>query len=256
MSEQVEDTGDAGAAPQVNEAETRARAQGWVPKDEWQGDGKWRDAEAFLDRGELFQKIDAQRREVRELRKTQEAFNAHIETVRKAEYNRALATVRAEKKAALESGDPDALISADDKLVALQIETAKIAQADARARQTGNPPVEFDQWKSRNSWYEADDVMKTYADTKGLEMAHQGMDPEEVLTAVEKLVRSKFPEKFTNPNRNKPGAVEPGAGKGTSAKGESYSLSDEERGVMNRLVKSGIMTKEQYIADLKTAKER
>lgn len=245
-----------GGAPEVNEAEVRAREQGWVPKDEWQGDGKWRDAEAFLDRGELFQKIDAQRREVRELRKTQEAFNTHIETVRKAEYNRALATVRAEKKAALESGDSEALIQADDKLVALQIETAKQAQADARAAATGQPPVEFDQWRSRNAWYNTDDIMKTYADTKGLEMAHQGMEPHEVLKEVELLVRRKFPEKFSNPNRAKPSAVEAASGKGTTAKAEVYSLSDEERNVMNRLVKSGIMTKEQYIADLKTAKER
>lgn len=255
MSENTE-APEGGAAPEVNETEQRAREQGWVPKDEWQGDGKWRDAEAFLDRGELFQKIDAQRREVRELRKTQEAFNAHIETVRKAEYNRALATVRAEKKAALESGDPDALIQADDKLVALQIETAKQAQADARAQATGNPPVEFDTWKQRNTWYTNDDIMKTYADTKGLEMAHSGMEPNEVLKEVELLVRRKFPEKFTNPNRSRPGAVEAGAGKGTTAKADSYSLSDEERGVMNRLVKSGIMTKDDYIRDLKAAKER
>lgn len=255
MSENTapEDTG----TPEANPIEDQARAQGWVPKDEWQGEGKWRDAEAFLDRGELFQKIDAQRREVRELRKTQESFNAHLKTVRDAEYKRALATVREEKKNALVDGDPDAVIRADDKLVALQIEAEKVAREERQAQVvSGDPHPDFQAWQAKNTWYsDSNRAMKAFADVEGVRLAQSGMPADQVLREIEAQVRKEFPEKFTNPNRSRPSAVEAGAGRGTSSK-ESVSLSDEERSVMNRLVKSGTLTKEQYLADLKAAKER
>lgn len=243
------------AAPEVNETENQARAQGWVPKDEWQGEGKWRDAEAFLDRGELFQKIDAQRREVRELRKTQEAFNSHLKTVRDAEYKRALQTLRAEKKEALVDGDADAVIAADEKLIALNAEITRAAQTEKQVPQSTEAPAEFVAWQARNSWYnETNRAMKAFADVEGLKLANSGMNPSEVLKEIEAQVRREFPEKFTNPNRSKPGAVEGGTAKPAGGKGESYPLSDDERHVMNRLVKSGTLTKEDYIRDLKAAK--
>ncbi len=95
--------------------------------------------------------------------------------------------------------------------------------------------------------------MKDFADNEGIRLAQRGLPPAEVLKEVEAQVRKEFPEKFTNPNRSRPGAVEGTTNKGTSSK-EVYALSDDERNVMTRLVKSGILTKEQYIADLKAAK--
>lgn len=257
MSENTEAPAGEGT-PEANPIEDQARAQGWVPKDEWQGEGKWRDAEAFLDRGELFQKIDAQRREVRELRKTQESFNAHLKTVREAEYKRALASLREEKKNALVDGDPDAVIRADDKLVALQVEQAKVDQAEQRAVAVGGEPhPDFQAWQARNTWYsDSNRAMKAFADVEGVRLAQGGMPADQVLKEVEAQVRREFPEKFTNPNRNRPSAVEAGAGRGTSTKSDNIVLNDEERSVMNRLVKSGTLTKEQYLADLKSAKER
>lgn len=239
-------------APEVNESEQRARAQGWVPKEEWQGEGKWRDAEAFLDRGELFSKIDAQRREVKELRKTQDAFNAHLKTVREAEFKRALDAIRKEKREALVNGEPDDVIKADEKLLALHAEAAQAAKEPVQQSQEAHP--DFTAWQSRNTWYnESNRAMKAFADVEGIKLAQSGLSPAEVLKEIEVQVRREFPEKFTNPNRSKPSAVEGVTNKGGSQK-EVYSLSDDERNVMNRLVKSGIMTKEDYIRDLKAAK--
>lgn len=239
---------------EANPTEDQARAQGWVPKDEWQGEGKWRDAESFLDRGELFQKIDAQRREVRELRKTQEAFNTHLKTVRDVEFKRAMAVLRQEKKAALVDGDADAVILADEKLLALHKEADK--QDTAPSNIDPNGPAEFQAWQARNTWYsDSNRAMKAFADVEGIKLHNSGLSREEVLKEIETQVRKEFPEKFRNPNRDKPGAVEAGRGTGVTTK-ETVSLSDQERSVMTRLVKSGIMTKEQYLADLKVAKER
>ena len=39
-----------------------ARAQGWVPQEEWDGDPtQWRDAQVFLERGEYFKTMGSQK---------------------------------------------------------------------------------------------------------------------------------------------------------------------------------------------------
>lgn len=243
-------------APEVNETEQKAREQGWVPKEEWSGEGKWRDAESFLDRGELYQKISSQRKKLQELERNQQAFSSHLSVVREAEYKRALAVLREEKKAALVDGDPDKLIEVDDKIRAAEREQFA-AMANPQPQANEQVAEEFQEWTQRNAWYNNPDTdhMKAYADVEGVKLAKQGMAPAKVLEEVEALVRRKFSEKFTNPNRQKAGAVEGGSGKGVSQK-ESIQLSDAERNVMNRLVKSGVMTQQQYLADLKAVKGR
>jgi len=250
------DKGTADAAPEVNEIEVRAREQGWVPKEEWTGEGKWRDAESFLDRGELFQKIDTQRRKLRELEENQKAFGSHLKTVREAEFNRAMKTLLAEKKAALVEGDADAVILADEKLAAVRAEATKAEFQHATQPVSQEPHPEFVAWTNRNPWFNNSAPMRAYAEAIGAELQAKGIsDPREVLKEVESQVRKEFPQKFSNPNREKPSAIEGSSNKGANTK-ESYTLTDDERNVMNRLVKSGVMTKEQYIADIKAVTER
>ena len=73
---------------------------------------------------------------------------------------------------------------------------------------------------------------------------------------IEKAVREEFPNKFRNPNKDTAPAVESSGNKGTkSGKGFSEAdLDDRERKVMNSLVRQKIMTKEEYLADLKKIK--
>ena len=84
-------------------------------------------------------------------------------------------------------------------------------------------------------------------------MAYKGLTPQQVLKEVEKQVKQEFPHKFRNPNKDKPNAVEGSSSKG--GKGESsISLSDDERRVMQRFVRTGVMTEKQYIDELKRVK--
>jgi hypothetical protein len=53
---------------EYSDTEKKAMAQGWVPEDQYEGTGKWRSAEEFLDRGELFAKIDEQNRATKRLK--------------------------------------------------------------------------------------------------------------------------------------------------------------------------------------------
>ena len=257
MSEETQNQSTENNTPQESEVETRARAQGWVPEAEWEGDkSKWRPADVFVDRGELFAKIERQRKELQEMRKTQAAFSAHLDTVRKSEFNRAYQLLKEEKKAAYQEGNPDAIMAAEDKMRALE-EQARATQAIATPAISNEPPPEFAEWQERNTWYNTTNrAMVDFADAEGHRLAAlRTMSPEQILHEVEARVRREFPHKFTNPNRQKPGAVEGSGNRPANAK-EDYPLTDEQRSVMNRLVRSGTLTKEEYIADLKRVNER
>ena len=261
MSEEIQNqevTPETTETPQESESETRARAQGWVPKEEWSGAGKWRDAETFLDRGELFDKIERQRKDLQDLRKNQAAFASHLETVRKAEFARAMSVLREEKKAAYTDGNPDAILAAEDKMRALEAQAyAAQQQVVVQPQVSSEPPQEFIEWQGRNSWYSPSNrAMVDFADAEGHRLQAQGgLSPQQILQEVETRVRREFPHKFTNPNRSKPGAVEASGNRPSNAK-EDYPLTDDQRNVMNRLIRSGTMTKEDYIKDLKALDQR
>jgi hypothetical protein len=244
--------------PQYSPAETTAMEQGWVPKEQWTGDGKWRDAEAFLDRGELFGKIDRQNREMKALRESLGDVKRHYESVKETEYKRAIASLRAEKKTALQEGNADAVIEIEDRL-----DTIRDHQTEARMRASqpqyvdnGESHPEFQAFVNKNPWYTQSRPMKSYADALGTELREQGKSPSDVLRAVEAAVRKEFPQRFSNPNRDRPSGVESGTGNsGTSNSSDKFVLNDMEKKMMNRLVESGVLTKEKYMADLKAKKE-
>jgi Tfp pilus assembly protein PilN len=221
--------------PQLTEIESRAAEQGWRPKDEWDGDPEaWRPAKEFLDRGELFKKIDQQNRELKEFKKTLEQFAQHHQRVAQAEYKRARDELLKEKLAAVREAQ----------------RAPAVPQVDPTHQ------VLFQGWVQRNGWYETNEAMRAYADKVGNRLGATGMSPNEILAEVEAAVKKEFAAKFENPNRNKPTAVEAGSNK-ASGKKDTFQLSEEERRVMRRFV-SQIpgMTEEKYIADLKKIKER
>ena len=58
--------------------ESEAREQGWKPKEEYEGDPeKWRPAKEFVERGELFGKIDVLGRELKETKKALKLLQEH-----------------------------------------------------------------------------------------------------------------------------------------------------------------------------------
>jgi len=240
--------------PQYTEAEQRALAQGWVPKDQYTGTGKWRDAEEFLDRGELFSKIDEQGRELKNTRSTLEALKQHYKKVAETEYRRALSDLRAQKKNALIEGDADAVIQIDEQIDATKMEAARsIQQIDQRMNQPQEAPPNphFVAWVNRNPWYQNETAMKVFADTVGADLARKGMlNPTQILEEVERQTKKEFAHKFNNPNRGKPGAVEGSTARGNRG-GDDFQLTPEETQVMKKLVRHGVMTEKEYIADIK-----
>ena len=252
LNPEIPDTPVVPDAPQLTELEQRAVADGWVPQEEWAGDpDQWRPAKEFLDRGELFKKIDEQKRELKHLRTAIDDLGKHHAQVKAIAFKEALATLRAQKKEALETGDADAVIAIDDRI-------AETRDAQKAAEATPPPPVqeapnpEFARWEARNAWYKNDRAMKVYADDIAREMFANGVvDPSVVLPEVDRLVRKEFPNKFENPNRAKAGAVEGGAKSGGKTKDGEVPMNDMEKRIMNRLVSTGVVTKEKYLQEFK-----
>lgn len=238
------------STPQVDPIEVEAREQGWKPKEEYEGDPtKWRPAKEFVERGELFGKIDHMGKELKETRKALKMLQDHHTKVRETEYNRALTELKALQKKHLEEGNSDGYLETTELLTDLKAEQK--AREVVQQNVPNQPDPRFINWVSANKWYEKDAEMRKYADTLGAGYAasNPGIDPEEVLQYVTKEVRTRFSTKFVNPNREKPSTVE-GASTGAANK-SSFELTDDERKVMNTFVRAGVMSKEDYIAQVK-----
>ena len=233
-------------------------SQGWKPREQFVEEGgnesDWRPAKEFVDRGELFSKIEDVKRENRNLKRTMQLFREHHEKVAKVEYQRALDTLKEQKKAALIDGDADRVIAIDTEI--LETRDAQKAAAVQQGFEDEQAPVvnpAFQAWVERNSWYNYDPEMRIFADQMGVAMkqASPSSTPEMILKEVEKRVKKAYSEKFANPRKEEAPAVEGGNTTRKSAKA-TIELSEEEQRAMKRFVKAGAMTEEQYIAEVKT----
>ena len=243
---------------QLSPTEEQAMTQGWKPKDQFVADGgsesDWRPAKEFVDRGELFNKIEEIKRENRSLKKAMSEFREHHEKVAKIEYQRALETLQRQKKEALIDGDADKVVEIDNQI--LETRDAQKAAAITQAyEEEQTPPINpvFLAWQERNGWYRNDSEMRAFADQVGIayKQANPGADPPTVLREVEKRVKKAYSEKFINPRKEEAPQVEGGSSPRKS-RGETIELSEEEQRAMRRFVKAGAMTEEQYIAEIKT----
>lgn len=236
-------------APQLTDIEQRAMEMGWKPKDSFSGnEDDFIDAKEFVRRKPLFDKIESQSRQVKLLNRAINELKEHYTKVNAATYDRALADLKAQRKEAIVNGDGEAFGNIDDKIKEAEAQRAELEQLNQPVQEQVEAP-EFATWKTRNTWYNNVKYMRSFADELGLDLHSRGMSPEQVLTEVEKAVRAEFPEKFRNPNKASAIPVENGRPNGKGK--DTFELSDFERKVMNDFVRSGTMTKDEYIAGLK-----
>lgn len=235
------------------EVELQAMEDGWQPKDKFEGEpSDWRPAKEFVERGELFRKIENLSKELKNTKSTMNALKGHYEKVKEVEFKSALETLKKEKKVAFETGDADAVIEIDEKIATVR-ETQK-DQAQAERAQITEVPAEFTQWVQKNGWYNSDGEMREFADSigKAYAISHPGSAPSEVLKHVSDRAKKAYPEKFVNERRNQASPTEsPRGNPGRRTAEADFPMSEDETNVMNKLVKSGVMTKEKYIAELK-----
>lgn len=232
--------------------ELKAIDQGWIPKDDFDGDeSEFIDAPEFVRRGELFKKIEHTSRELKQVRQALDAFRVHHSKVKEAEYNRALKTLQDARKQAFVDGEHERAFAIEDKIEEIKQEKEQITQQVAEPQQdNGEYTEQFQSWVSKNSWYEDNRVMRKAADALGLELHQAGHAPAEVLKMVEKEIKKEFAHKFQNPAASRPSAVEPSTR--SSGRSASFSMSTEEKEIMRKIVAvTPGYSEADYINDLK-----
>lgn len=243
-------------APQLTEIEQRALEMGWRPQSEFNGDAvDFIDAKEFVNRKPLFDRIESQSKQLKNVSKALDALKQHYTKVQETEFNRALSTLKAERRSALQDGDGEKFDKLDDEIKDVEKQLVDVkANANVPAVQEETQHPEFVAWAAKNQWYSSTGYMRSFADEFGNRLAQQGVSPSDVLKQVEQAVRKEFPQKFTNPNKQD--APDVGSSRqGSASRGSSMELSDQERRIMNTLVQGGHITKEKYLADLKAAKD-
>lgn len=237
---------------QTSSVEDRAREQGWKPKEEYEGDPtKWVSAETFVAKGELIERIEALGKKLKDSEKAVKMLTEHHSKVKETEFKRAIEFLKAQKKQAYENGDVDKIIEMDDKIAEVR-ETQKAQKAAEEVETAPELHPDFVSWVSENKWYKSNNEMKAEADAIGQAYAsnHPDVSPEKVLEYVTGRIKKLYPEEFQNQNRNRPSSVEGGSGR-QAASSEAFSLSEEEKKVMNTFIRNGIMTKEEYLSEVK-----
>ena len=237
--------------------EEKAIQMGWRPKEQFEGDEEeFIDAKEFVRRQPLFDRIESQNKQLKNVTKALEALKVHYTRVEEAAVQKAINQLKAQRKSALADGDGDSFELIDDEIKKAEQQLSQIEQVKNQplVEETVVHP-EWQSFQSRNPWYNSTGYMRKFADEVGADLAARGVPPAEVLQRVEQAVRKEFPNKFVNPNKEHAPTVEQsrGSSKQTSKESDSF-MNEQERKVMNDLVRSGLLTKEKYIADLKAVK--
>jgi hypothetical protein len=229
----------------------RALEMGWKPETDWEGAPEdFIEAKEFVRRKPLFEKIEHQSKELKQLRVAFEAFKTHHTKVKEGEYQRALKQLKDARRQAMTDGETDRALVIEDKIEEIQEQKQEFDSAQQSTQVDNEPRPEFVRWSNENSWYNKDRAMTSFADRLGVELAQKGWAPEEVLREVTREVKKEFEHKFKNPNRERGSGVESSTRRGSTSTA-AFALSDEETQIMNRMVRAGAMTKDEYISELK-----
>lgn len=245
-------------AAQQTELESKARRMGWVPKDEFRGDpAKWRPADAFVERGEnempiLKERLRHQDKQLADLQATVKQFaDYHSKTEQRA-YERAVKELKSRQIEAVSTGDTQAFMQIDQAIADLQKEAAaapKIAVPDANPEEH---PV-FKTWVARNQWYATDTKMHAYADSIGafLNQTQPNLVGDDFFSEVTKEVKAKFPDRFENPRRAAPNAVEGASQAPRSGGKKGYSdLPSEAKVACDRFLKQGLIkSRDEFVSN-------
>ena len=207
--------------------ESRARAQGWAPLEEWRGpEEKWKTAEEFVEFSEknagvaqdTIQRMEKKLLKVEEenlrLKEGLDEMKSYHAQTAKREYDRAYAKIKEDMTAAVEEGDTERFKKAEAKMDALveKQETA-IAKPDDGGLDKERKAV-MDSWVDKNAWYEAEPEMFDYAWKVDAMLrqktACKDWKQQDFLDEIAKRVTAKFPDYFENdnPRRRTAGSVE------------------------------------------------
>jgi len=148
------------------------------------------------------------RKENEELRKAYAEGETAFVSQSKARVDSELAATRVAYKNAYESGDADAVLAAQEKLIQLQNQADRISnyrprptaptEAPKAAPNIPKPDDRAMKWAEENTWFMKDKAMTGYAMGVHENLVAEGVDPKSDLyySRINEAVRRTFPDKF------------------------------------------------------------
>lgn len=195
--------------PKLSAIEEEAIKQGWVPKDQWNGDpSEHRSAKEFIERGELLNHIHTQNKKTKQL---EEALNQLAEVNKRVEEEtrrRTVEELKIKQREAAAIGDVDTVEKTTDKLVELNKPTT--ATTDNKPI---TPPEAKEFMEKHKAWFNRENsdnsLMMDFAIRREdiLSKEKPDLSITQRLKLVEEEVVRRFPEKFNNPNKETPAPV-------------------------------------------------
>ena len=213
---------------------------------------------------ELEERLKSQQQEIKSsLAKNFEAAEAQI--------NSRIELAKDSYKQALESGDTDRIVQAQENLNKAQSDATTLqvtrnqmpveeetVQQEAPQQQPQQPQAQYDklalEWAGRNSWFGQDNVMTSLALEIDQELKTEGYDPseEDFYEEIDSRLRAKYPQRFgveeeqRQQETSTPAQVVGGASRTSSASsGKKVRLTKEDV----RLAEKWGVSLEQYAAE-------
>ena len=151
--------------------------------------------------------------ENQKLRKTLEEGEGVLVEQAKSRVEAELERAKSAYKEAYETGDPDKLIDAQEKLSSLQNEKFRVESYKPKPQVKQEMPVELEKkpkvpepdektkaWASQNEWFGSDSGMTGYAFGVHETLVKQGINPQtqadEYYRRIDESMRERFPDKF------------------------------------------------------------
>jgi len=151
--------------------------------------------------------------ENQKLRKTLEEGEGVLVQQAKSRVEAELDRAKASYKEAYETGDPDKLLEAQEKLTALQNEKYRVESYKPKPQKAEEQPRQFQakpkvpepdartkQWAAQNDWFGNDSEMTGYAFGVHETLVKQGINPQtqadEYYSRIDASMRQRFPDKF------------------------------------------------------------
>ncbi len=224
-------------APDV---ETEARALGWKAPDEWKGEipsGYIDDPNRYLERAESFAPFRKLREQTNDaLRKVEAVAAKQLERERAAHANE-LATIKAQKAAAVETGDIDAYKALDKQEDKLREAAPDVPKQSAVP---DNHRVAIEGWSVNKPWFKKDRVKTQAAAVIYGEAQAEGLtDPSAILARVDAEMARQFAELAPKPAPVE--SVEGGLTFGSSSVASPFEkLPKDAKDAFRRFVEKGV----------------
>jgi hypothetical protein len=185
------------------------------------------------------------------------ALTEHHKKVKETEYERALKSLQSERKAAFTDHDLDRVVEIEEQMETVKAEKQEFdQQIKAQTAPEVQPTPEYLEWVKGNQWYMTDGDMQTAAD--GIAYAYMRKNPQtkpnELYAYVTDKIQRAYPEKFSSVR--KPSPVDSGSSQNRAPSKGFRRLTAEEDSVARTYERLGVMSRDEYVAELKKLEEK